>query len=226
MGNPYNGDIYRLGEGEEPAPGHVLLTEAEAALFKELPRDERIRKLREKAADVATQRELPRYRSHKVVGALKIKSIDDPNGATDGSRLLSFEEEGYAPVCVDGDWMRRHRPEVGGYYVVYRDGYKSFSPAQAFEEGYTPEESGGHVEQAVAGPPWRDVAASAYRAYAASLGRAPAYEPLPAWDELAPEIRTAVEAAVRQAGNVLSGGSYGLDTEQAWQGWEPPGSHV
>ena len=29
-------------------------------------------------------------------------------------------------------------PEVGGYYVVYEDGYKSFSPAGAFESGYTP----------------------------------------------------------------------------------------
>ena len=28
-------------------------------------------------------------------------------------------------------------PEVGGYYVVHKDGYKSFSPANAFEEGYT-----------------------------------------------------------------------------------------
>ncbi|MCK9988658.1 MAG: hypothetical protein AzoDbin1_05130 [Azoarcus sp.] len=26
---------------------------------------------------------------------------------------------------------------VGGYYVVYEDGYKSFSPAIAFESGYT-----------------------------------------------------------------------------------------
>lgn len=33
--------------------------------------------------------------------------------------------------------MRKHKPEVGGYYVVYKDGYKSFSPAAAFDEGYT-----------------------------------------------------------------------------------------
>ena len=26
--------------------------------------------------------------------------------------------------------------KVGGYYVVYEDGYKSFSPAEAFESGY------------------------------------------------------------------------------------------
>jgi hypothetical protein len=33
--------------------------------------------------------------------------------------------------------MTKHAPEVGGYYVVYADGYKSYSPAKAFEDGYT-----------------------------------------------------------------------------------------
>lgn len=81
--------------------------------------------------------ELPRYKCHKEVWALKIKSIDDPNATTDGSRLLAFENERYAPLCVTGDFMQNHRPEVGGYYVRYKDGYESYSPAQAFEEGYT-----------------------------------------------------------------------------------------
>ncbi len=35
------------------------------------------------------------------------------------------------------DYMRKHQPKIGGYFVVYKDGYKSFSPAEAFEEGYT-----------------------------------------------------------------------------------------
>ena len=35
------------------------------------------------------------------------------------------------------DVVEKHNPEAGGYYVVYEDGYKSFSPAKAFEEGYT-----------------------------------------------------------------------------------------
>ena len=35
-----------------------------------------------------------------------------------------------------GTWLDKHNPAVGGYYVVYKDGYESFSPAQAFEEGY------------------------------------------------------------------------------------------
>jgi hypothetical protein len=33
--------------------------------------------------------------------------------------------------------MKKHRPQVGGYYVLYEDGYHSFSPAPAFESGYS-----------------------------------------------------------------------------------------
>lgn len=87
---------------------------------------------------IQAARQMPQYKSHKTVWALKIKSIEDPNGVTDGSRLLSWEDEGYAPFAVDGDYMKRHNPQIGGYYVVYKDGYKSYSPAQAFEEGNTP----------------------------------------------------------------------------------------
>ena len=36
------------------------------------------------------------------------------------------------------EYVAKHKLEVGGYYVVYEDGYKSFSPASAFESGYTP----------------------------------------------------------------------------------------
>lgn len=35
------------------------------------------------------------------------------------------------------DYMERHNPEVGGYYVVYEDGFVSYSPAGPFEKGYT-----------------------------------------------------------------------------------------
>ena len=51
--------------------------------------------------------------------------------------IITPEESGYAPFSVDAAYVRKHQPKVGGYYVVYKDGYKSFSPAQAFEEGYS-----------------------------------------------------------------------------------------
>jgi hypothetical protein len=87
--------------------------------------------------------EMPRYKSHKTVWALKIKSVEAdgsaPRGAS-GSCIIIPEEDGYAPFRVDEEYCRKHNPRAGGYYVVYADGYKSFSPAQAFEEGYTKEE--------------------------------------------------------------------------------------
>jgi len=95
-------------------------------------------------SDDTAQREMPRYQSHKKVWALKIAKIvtdlelaQKEDRETDGSATITPAEEGYGPFKVDGDYMRKHQPTVGGYYVVYEDGYKSFSPAEAFESGYT-----------------------------------------------------------------------------------------
>lgn len=89
-------------------------------------------------------KEMPKYQSHKQVWALKIKAIvydselaKETNRETDGSATITPEEEGYAPFKVDHEYVEKHKPFVGGYYVVYKDGYKSFSPAEAFEGGYT-----------------------------------------------------------------------------------------
>ena len=79
-------------------------------------------------------REMPRYECHKQVWALKIREVQD-NKATNPT--LAFEEDGYAPIPVDWDWYYKHKPLPGEYYVVYADGYKSYSPAKAFEDGYT-----------------------------------------------------------------------------------------
>ena len=72
---------------------------------------------------------IPRYQCHKKVWALKIKEIK--------SESIVPAEEGYTEFEVDSAYMKKHNPQVGGYYVVYDDGYKSFSPAEAFEAGYT-----------------------------------------------------------------------------------------
>ncbi len=83
--------------------------------------------------------EMPRYQSHKQVWALKIREIassSTPDQESDGSMLLLFEEAGYGARLVSRDFMRKHTPKVGGYFVVYNDGYESWSPAEAFEDGY------------------------------------------------------------------------------------------
>lgn len=85
--------------------------------------------------------EMPRYKCHKEVWALKIDGVVDPTvlgNESDGSRILQFKEcNTYAPLRVDREFVRKHNPQAGGYYVVYKDGYASFSPAEAFEDGYT-----------------------------------------------------------------------------------------
>jgi hypothetical protein len=85
--------------------------------------------------------EMPRYKCHKEVWALKIAGIkrdgEGENRESDGSATITPAEDRYAPFKVDADYMFKHRPQVGGYYVQYKDGYKSFSPADAFEDGYT-----------------------------------------------------------------------------------------
>jgi hypothetical protein len=78
------------------------------------------------------QIQMPKYKCHKEVWALKIKSIE--RGAV---TKISFEEPEYSSIIVSYAYDVKHNPEVGGYYVVYEDGYQSYSPAQAFESGYT-----------------------------------------------------------------------------------------
>ena len=71
------------------------------------------------------------YKCHKQVKAFKIsdiKLIEDSIYNLVGSNDI---------VTVREDFMQKFKPEVGGYYVLYKDGYQSYSPAEPFEEGYT-----------------------------------------------------------------------------------------
>lgn len=51
--------------------------------------------------------------------------------------MLHPADDGYGPLEVSHEWYAKHKPEAGGYFVVYDDGYKSYSPAPAFEAGYS-----------------------------------------------------------------------------------------
>ena len=88
--------------------------------------------------------EMPKYECHKKVWALKIDAIEfEANSAEDGTAIIRPADDGYAPFVVSREYMDKHKPEVGGYYVVYAlipgetESYKSYSPAEAFESGYS-----------------------------------------------------------------------------------------
>jgi hypothetical protein len=82
--------------------------------------------------------ELPQYRCHKVVRAARILRIDThPTMGGLGRLLLEWPDGTTVPWLVPPSYAAKHDPQVGGYFVVYEDRYESFSPAAAFEAGYT-----------------------------------------------------------------------------------------
>ena len=79
---------------------------------------------------------LPKWQSHKVVEAGKIGRIAEH---VEGGFLLTLDlpDNWTAEVQVSQEYFNKHNPLPGGYYVRYPgDGYESWSPAKAFEEGY------------------------------------------------------------------------------------------
>ncbi len=86
--------------------------------------------------DTNEAREMPKYDCHKQVWALNIAKI--LFNLDEGTAVITPREEGYAAFEVSREYIRKHNPRAGGYYVAYKDGYKSFSPAEAFEAGYSP----------------------------------------------------------------------------------------
>jgi hypothetical protein len=77
----------------------------------------------------------PEYVCHKTVRAFKILAIkeDERNCHYE----LVPDDLTLLPAFVSHDWINKHNPKMGGYFVVYKDGYMSYSPANVFESGYT-----------------------------------------------------------------------------------------
>jgi hypothetical protein len=110
---------------------------------------------------------LPRWKCHKEVNAVKIAAIVfaplprfsgaickgsftlgtacgacerctyETKHGTGNNAVITPEGAEFPSFTVDAEYIRKHKPLVGGYFVLYADGYESFSPAAAFEEGYT-----------------------------------------------------------------------------------------
>lgn len=89
--------------------------------------------------------ELPEYVSHKRVWALKIKSFEHEADVT--AVRINFEDARYAPMVLPMDWYARVKQgDDTGYWVRYADGFESWSPTKAFEDGYALVRDGGSKE--------------------------------------------------------------------------------
>ncbi len=82
--------------------------------------------------------ELPKYKCHKEVHALRISAFKGPPATSVDRGVLTFENWRFTQIIVDADWMARFKGDASdlGYYVVYADGFKSWSPTKVFEDGY------------------------------------------------------------------------------------------
>lgn len=70
------------------------------------------------------------YQCNKVVCAAKIDSVNDDFTLSIWAKKRLFK------INVSEEWIKRHKPKTGGYYVIYEDDYTSYSPKEAFESGY------------------------------------------------------------------------------------------
>lgn len=84
--------------------------------------------------DTQPSLEMPRYVCHKTVHALKVGAEWE-----DDILILYPEDPRYARIIMPEKWGIEKKVTERGYFVVYEDGYTSWSPAETFEKGYTPE---------------------------------------------------------------------------------------
>jgi hypothetical protein len=94
--------------------------------------------MREMENELVANRQMPQYRCHKKVWALKIGELREPvaGDPIEMHSVLVPADALYAAFGLTGEYMAKHKPQAGGYWVQYEDGYESYSPAKAFEEGY------------------------------------------------------------------------------------------
>lgn len=85
---------------------------------------------------MTAQVEMPKYQSHKKVWALRIAGVEVHK---DGSATIAPKEDGYSPFRTRAGWADRFdgSEEDLGVYVVYPDGFTSWSPTEAFNNGYS-----------------------------------------------------------------------------------------
>lgn len=78
----------------------------------------------------------PKYESHKIVQAAKIVDVMIDNQGVMRGITVDPGNGVIEPFWPTRDAMA-DEAKIGGYAMLYPDGFKSVSPAKAFEEGYT-----------------------------------------------------------------------------------------
>lgn len=83
--------------------------------------------------------QMPKYRSHKEVWALKIARVEHAgcDTTTDENQIVVVHFDDGVFASQKFNLHGKPTPEAGWYMVQYEDGYTSFSPTEAFEGGYT-----------------------------------------------------------------------------------------
>lgn len=79
---------------------------------------------------------MPRWKCHKEVFAVKIMELHPGRDDGNGPGMTIVGDDGNRYMLTEA-YLAKHDPVEGGYFVVYDDGYQSFSPCKAFEDGYT-----------------------------------------------------------------------------------------
>lgn len=138
-------DLSEIATGARKDISIIMVKRARPANILVIRADRSIRIRHVKQSDTQYEEtipmELPLYRCHKLVQAAKITKIElngmEESISTCPHAILHFGLIG-KKERVDDSWIAKHNPHEGGYLVIYEDGYKSFSPGKAFEQGYLP----------------------------------------------------------------------------------------
>ena len=82
----------------------------------------------------------PKYESHKIVRAARIIGFDmSSTGEARRACATVDPGTGYYPEAFNPTHdVMLEEAKIGDWAIIYSDGFKSISPAKAFEDGYTP----------------------------------------------------------------------------------------
>ncbi|MFH2074330.1 MAG: hypothetical protein ABIJ57_03140, partial [Pseudomonadota bacterium] len=117
---PYNNEGYQVLWGvlrKEDVISRYMLGDKKGATTKTAT---------ETAAGITPKPPLPRWKSHKVVEAFKIREIRRKTYIPTLGEIFSLlGGDDSDPVSVDVllEYISKHSPKPGGYYVRYEDGY-------------------------------------------------------------------------------------------------------